>query len=156
MKAGRIKKESQRDQTRKRRGDFVCYVYVRAKLFHQRRAVLVWNSSPKERSHKLTHFCFFKHQLASPQGLGAVPFPNHFGTVKHKSWGVEAVEAESYDLGTRCKLLRVSARFFFFSFFTTRIFFLIISFLVPFMSSFLPFSYSLPRCLFYDFYLFIF
>lgn len=79
--------------------------------------MLVWNSSPKECSHKLTHFCFFKHQLDSPQGLGAVPFPNHFGTVKHKSWGVEALEAESYDLGTRCKLLRVSARFLFFFFF---------------------------------------
>ena len=81
--------------------------------------MLVWNSSPKECSHKLTHFCFFKHQLDSPQGLGAVPFPNHFGTVKHKSWGVEALEAESYDLGTRCKLLRVSARFLFFFFFSS-------------------------------------
>lgn len=107
--------------------------------------MLVCNSSPKERSHKLTHFCFFKHQLASPQGLGVVPFPNHFGTVNHKSWGVEAVEAESYDLGTRCKLLRVSARFlffllFFFPFNYKDYFLIIIPFLVPFIPLFLPLS----------------
>lgn len=124
--------------------------------------MLVWNSSPKERSHKLTHFCFLKHQLAPPQGLGAVPFPNHFGTVKHKSWGVEAVEAESYDLGTRCKLLRVSARLFFlpspfffpfFFLFTTKIFLLALLFLFLLFSC-ISFFFSSPMHLSPPFFLF--
>jgi len=149
VKIGSIKRKSQRETELEKEVAILCvYVCVRAKVFHSKRAVLVWNSSPKERFHKLTHFCFFKHQLASPQGLSAVPFPNHFGTVKHKSWGVEAVEAESYDLGTRCKLLRVSARFLFLFFppppLHHKDFFFIIPFLVLFMPLFLPLSSSLP------------
>lgn len=77
-----------------------------------------WNSSPKEHSHKLTRFCFLNHPSAPPQGLGAVPFPNRFGTVSHKSWAVEAVEQRvmSWAQGANCSELAPES-FFFPSFF---------------------------------------
>lgn len=121
-----------------------------------------WNSSPKEHSHKLTRFCFLNHPSAPPQGLGAVPFPNRFGTVSHKSWAVEAVEQRvmSWAQGANCSELAPES-FFFPSFFlpppvfTTRIFFTIIPFLVLLIPLYLAVSSPLPLFLF-QIYLFIY
>lgn len=114
-----------------------------------------WNSSPKEHSHKLTQFCFLNHPSAPPQGLGAVPFPNRFGTVSHKSWAVEAVEQRvmSWAQGANCSELAPES-FFFPCFFLPPPHFHRKDFLLLFVFLFFWFLcilQSLPRCLFFFF-----
>lgn len=110
-----------------------------------------WNSSPKEHSHKLTRFCFLSHPSAPPQGLGAVPFPNHVGTVSHKSWAVEAVEQRvmSWAQGANCSELAPESLFFpsFFlsPLFSPQGFFIVIPFSCSF-DSFLSCSLFPPTC----------
>lgn len=121
-----------------------------------------WNSSPKEHSHKLTRFCFLNHPSAPPQGLGAVPFPNHFGTVSHKSWAVGAVEQRvmSWAQGANCSGLAPESFFpLLFFFFVPPCFYhknLLLLFFFSFFDSFISCSLFPNVCFSYFFLINIF
>lgn len=72
---------------------------------------LAKDAGPKECLHKLRLRFVFANPSPSHHNDSVLCHCSTLlgGTVGHKSWGVEAAKAESYDRAARCKLLHVKA-----------------------------------------------